>query len=56
MSTSLANFVNNLKKKQDFKILSKYFPKEKLELLTRKGVYPYDYVDSIVKFNEKNPS
>jgi len=26
---------------------------EQCELLTRKGVYPYDYVDSFEKLNEK---
>ena len=35
-----------------FSICSKYYAGEQLELITKKGIYPYDYVDSFDKFNE----
>ena len=47
MSSSLSSLVDNL---DEFPILSKYF---KGELLRRKGVYPYDYVDCLGKLDEK---
>ena len=50
LQTSLANLVKNLQP-EDF-INRKEIFKDKTELLTRKGVYPYDYVSSISKFNE----
>ena len=34
---------------------SKKFKGKKLDLMARKGVYPYDYMDSFDKFNEKLP-
>lgn len=49
MSSSLDSISKNLK---EFKILSKSFDGEKLNLLKRKGVYPYDYMDSFEKFEE----
>ena len=45
LSTSLANLVSNLES-SDFKNLNKEI-KNNSSLLTRKGVYPYDYVTSI---------
>ena len=45
LSTSLANLVSNLES-SDFKNLHKEI-KNNSSLLTRKGVYPYDYVTSI---------
>ena len=45
LQTSLAELVSNLKP-TDFKNINTYF-KENSLLLTRKGVYPYDYVSSI---------
>ena len=50
MSSSLSSLVDNL---DEFPILSKYFKGRKLELLRRKGVYPYDYVDCLGKLDEK---
>ena len=55
LSTSLANLVSNLES-SDFKNLNKVI-KNNSSLLTRKGVYPYDYVTSIDKLKEtKLPS
>lgn len=60
MSTSLEKLIGNLKDSDGldaFKITSKYFKNEKLDLMTRKGVCPYDYLDSFEKFNDsKLPS
>lgn len=58
MSSSLESLVANLKKKgiDSFKNTSKYYHGEQLDLLTRKGVYPYDYMNSFKKFaNEALP-
>ena len=51
MSSSLDRLSANLPKDK-FKYTSKVFKKEKLELMTQKGVYPYDYMDSFERFNE----
>ena len=51
MQTSLANLVSNLKK-DDFHITKNAFKNNTL-LLTRKGVFPYDYVSSVDKLSEK---
>ena len=51
LQTSLANLVSNLQPK-DF-INTSYIFKENTELLTRKGVFPYDYVSSLKKLDEK---
>ena len=54
MQQSLANLVNNLQE-EDFKILKRFFPCEKeRKLLRRKGVFPYDWSDSLKKLYEKN--
>ena len=45
LQTSLVNLLGNLKP-YDFRN-SKAIFKDNVELLTRKGVYPYDYVSSI---------
>ena len=50
LQTSLANLVGNLQP-DDFYNTKKIF-KENVGLLTRKGVYPYDYVSSIEKLSE----
>ena len=55
MSSSLDKLVSNLPK-ESFKYTSKRFIGEKLDLMTRKGVYPYDYMDSFNKFNEQLPA
>ncbi|KAE9522748.1 hypothetical protein AGLY_016857 [Aphis glycines] len=51
LSNSLDKLANNLEKHQ-FKDLSKYFPEEHLNLVTRKLAYPYEYMDCEEKFNE----
>ena len=50
LQTSLANLVSNLSL-GDF-INTKHVFKSNTELLTRKGVYPYDYVSSLDKLSE----
>ena len=50
LQTSLANLVGNLQP-DDFHNTKEIF-KENIDLLTRKGVYPYDYVSSIEKLAE----
>ena len=51
LQTSLANLVSNLQP-SDFKNLKKKNIKTNFSLLSRKGVYPYDYVTSINKLKE----
>ena len=53
MASSLGGLVDNLKKSglDKFQNLKKEF-KEKFELLTQKGIYPYDYMNSLEKFSE----
>ena len=51
MSSSLDKLVGNLPA-EALKYTSKRFQKEKLNLMARKGVYPYDYMDSFEKFNK----
>ena len=54
MSASLESLVKNLAK-EEFKLLSMYNPnQEQRNMLLRKGVYPYDYVDSPEKLTEVN--
>ena len=51
MSSSLEKLVNNLPK--DYLIYtSKVFKGKKLNLMSEKGVYPYDFMDSFEKFNQ----
>ena len=50
MASGLSSLVDNL---DEFPILSKYFKGGQLELLRRKGVYPYEYVDCLEKLEEK---
>ncbi|XP_078348383.1 uncharacterized protein LOC144633376 [Oculina patagonica] len=54
MSSSLDKLVSNLPK-ESLKYTSEIFKGEKLNLMSRKGVYCYDYMDSFDKFNEKLP-
>ncbi|XP_072018408.1 uncharacterized protein [Amphiura filiformis] len=49
LSAGLGTLVKNL---SDFPEMTKFFKDEKLQLLLRKGVYPYDYVDSLEKLRE----
>ena len=51
MSTSLDSLVNNLPE-EAFKNIKKYYTGDKLNLIKRKGVYPYEYMDSIERFKE----
>ena len=53
MASSLGGLADNLKKSglDKFVYLEKEF-KEKFELLTQKGIYPYDYMNSLEKFSE----
>ena len=51
MSLSLDKLVSNLPG-EALKYTSERFQKEKLNLMTRKGIYPYDYMDSFEKFNK----
>ncbi|CAH3182390.1 unnamed protein product, partial [Porites lobata] len=51
LQTSLANLVSNLQP-DDFRDTKREF-KKNVDLLTRKGVYPYDYVSSLEKLSEK---
>ncbi|XP_032231638.1 uncharacterized protein LOC116614590 [Nematostella vectensis] len=54
MNASLDRLVSNLAKEGDnkFHVLKKYIAADKVPLLLRKGVYPYDYMDSTDKFQE----
>ena len=51
MSTSLESLVNNLPD-DAFNILERYYKGEKLSLVKRKGVYPYEYMNSLERFKE----
>ncbi|XP_022802285.1 uncharacterized protein LOC111339828 [Stylophora pistillata] len=53
MASSLDKLVNNLTKKDDSLVnTGRYFDGEKLDLLKRKGVYPYEWLNSINKLDE----
>ena len=52
MNSSLDKLVKNLSD-EDFKYLVKEFGSENLEILKQKGAYPYEYMNSIEKFNEE---
>ena len=49
MNSSLDEFVKNLSD-NDFKYLSQEFGGELLELVKKKGVYPYKYMNSFKRF------
>jgi len=56
MSSSLDKLVSNLPK-ESLKYTSEVFQGKALDLMLKKGVYPYDYMDSFEKFDEtKLPS
>lgn len=55
MSSSLDKLVSNLPK-DFFKYTSEQFKYNRFNLMIRKGVYPYDFMDSFNKFYEKLPS
>ena len=52
MATSLEKIVNNLCK-ESFDNVRRYYEENELNLLSRKGVYPYEYMDSPEKLNER---
>ena len=52
MSFSLDKLVSNLPS-DALNYTSKEFKDEQLKLMSQKGVYPYDYMDSFEKFNEQ---
>ena len=51
MATSLDNLVTNLPK-DAFKNVKRYYTDDKLSLLNREGVYPYEYMNSPEKLKE----
>ena len=51
MSSSLDKLASNLPR-EAFNYTSKQFKDKKFDLIARKGVYPYDYMDSFKKFDE----
>ena len=51
MGTSLDSLVNNLPK-DAFNNVKRYYADDKLSLHTRKGVYPYEYMNSPEKLKE----
>ena len=51
MATSIDKLVNNLSK-YAFSNVRRYYDADKLDLLTRKGIYPYEYADSPKKVKE----
>ena len=53
MKSSLDKLAKNLTDK-DFKYLSEVFSGEKLELVKKKGIYPYEYFNSHKTFKETN--
>ena len=52
MNSSLDKLGKNLSN-EDFEYLVEEFFSENLELLKQKGDYPYDYMNSFDRFNEK---
>ena len=53
INSSLEKLVKNLSD-NDFKYLSQEFGSKNLELLKQEGTYPYEYINSFKRFNEKN--
>ena len=51
MADSLDDLVNNLPK-DAFNNVKRYYVEDKLDLLTRKGIYPYEYMDTPEKLKE----
>ena len=51
MSSSLDKLVSNLQK-DDLIYTSKAFKGKRLDLMSQKGVYPYDFMDSFEKFHQ----
>ena len=55
MSSSLDKLVSNIPR-EAFKYTSPQYKGKELDLMVRKGVYPYDHMDSFDKFNTGLPS
>ena len=55
MSSSLDKLVSNLPR-ESLKYTSQIFKGKQLDLMSQKGIYPYDFMDSFDKFNEKLPT
>ena len=53
MNSSLNKLVKNVSD-NDFKYLIEECGSENVELLKQKSVYPYEYMNSFERFNEKN--
>ena len=51
LNSSLDKLARNLSS-EDFKYLSEEFSDDKLELVKKKGAYPYEYFNSFKKFGE----
>ena len=51
MSSSLLKLTENLRK-EDLVETSKIVPEDKMDLVIRKGIFPYDYIDSFLRFEE----
>ncbi|GFW46565.1 protein NYNRIN [Trichonephila clavipes] len=51
LPTLFQKLVHNLKD-SDFNILKQNVSQDKIQLLLRKGIYPYEYVDNFQKFSE----
>ena len=52
MNSGVDKLVKNLSD-EDFKYLVKEFASENLEILKQKDAYPYEYMNSFERFNEK---
>ena len=52
MNLTLDKLAKNLSD-EDFKYLVEEFGSENLELLKQKGDYPYEYMNSVERFNEE---
>ena len=52
MSSGLAKLVNNLDKEKDIRVTNKFYKDRSLDLLLRKGVYPYDYMSGYDRLSE----
>ena len=52
MNSGVDKLVKNLSD-EDFKYLVKEFGSENLEILKQKDAYPYEYMNSFERFNEK---
>ena len=55
MSSGLDKLVSNIPR-ESLKYTSQVFEGQELDLMARKGVYPYDHMDSFKKFKEQLPT